>query len=82
MKRITNKDISRKIRELINPEITEPRLPRLLEYLALQPKTPMLNVPQEQEEPPKMPAVPNLTGQQQITAENTIAQKNPFLGAR
>lgn len=81
MKKITQKDISRKIRELINPEILEPRLPRLLEYLALQPKAPMMNAPQGQEEPPEAPTMPNVAGKQQLMAENVVAQ-NPFLGAR
>ncbi len=85
-KKITQRDISNKIRELFETDISEPRLQRLLEYLANEPKPmPMMNrgmPPAQTEGAPESPTMPNIVGKQQLMESNAIAQKYPFLGTR
>lgn len=87
-RKITQKDISNKIRELFEPDISEPRLPRLLEFLATQPQSQPNMVARgmpsnvQQEGVPESPTMPNLAGRQQLQELNTIAAKYPYLGAR
>lgn len=81
MKKITQKDISNRIRTLFEPE-DEQGLPKLLEFLASQ--QPMGGVTQPTGEEPAVetPTMPNLAGRQQLLDTNSIAAKYPYLGAR
>ncbi len=83
MGKITQKDISNKIRALFEPETESGILPllRILASKSAMPPPQQLTIPQESTTPVS-PTMPNLAGKQQLMDINTIAQKYPYLGAR
>ncbi len=86
MGKITQKDISNKIRELFQPEEESGILP-LLRILAsktiVSPPQQQPMVPPTQEGiTPVSPTIPNIVGRQQLMESNALAAKYPYLGAR
>ncbi len=82
MSKITQKDISNRLRELLAPD-ERPSLLSLLDELASMPSAPPIGqqlptTPQEG----TTPTIPNIPGKQQLMETNAIAAKYPYLGAQ
>lgn len=82
MSKITQKDISNKIRELINPQDNESGILPLLRVLASKTAMPPTQPTQGATIAPASPTMPNIVGKQQLMESNEIAQRYPYLGAR
>ncbi len=90
MARITQKDISNKIRGLFAPDDQETGILPLLRILASKTvmPPPQMGTPEPQAGTPQegitpiSPTMPNIVGRQQLMESNAIAAKYPYLGAR
>lgn len=85
MAKITQKDISNKIRGLFAPDDQETGILPLLRILASKTAMPppQVNTEMPQEgAAPISPTMPNIVGKQQLMESNAIASKYPYLGAR
>ncbi len=81
MAKLTQKDISNKIRELINPQDNESGILPLLRILASK----SVALPQQSVQPmpsTTAPTIPDVAYNQKLMDQNSIAAKYPYLGAR